>query len=134
MPGIDDDDHAAKYELADELISAAGLRLVRGQQLVPHPGRRPAGTTSPTGAATTGGASARARTRTSGGVRWWNVKHPTAYANRLGAGASPAAGRETLDSETRNVERVMLEARLNSGLDIPSLGAWGTPGGTPWRG
>ncbi|WP_024368068.1 coproporphyrinogen-III oxidase family protein, partial [Arthrobacter sp. TB 26] len=25
VPGIDDDDHAAKYELADELISAAGL-------------------------------------------------------------------------------------------------------------
>ena len=37
VPEIDDDDHAAKYELADELISAAGLRLVRGQQLGPTP-------------------------------------------------------------------------------------------------
>ena len=24
-----------------------------------------------------------------GGVRWWNVKHPTAYAARLAAGESP---------------------------------------------
>ena len=38
VPGIDDDDHAAKYELADELIAAAGLQLVRGQQLVAHAG------------------------------------------------------------------------------------------------
>ena len=28
-----------------------------------------------------------------GGVRWWNVKHPRAYAERLAAGLSPAAGR-----------------------------------------
>ena len=48
-----------------------------------------AGTTSPTGAATTGGASAPARTRTSAGVRWWNVKHPRAYAARLEAGLEP---------------------------------------------
>ena len=33
-----------------------------------------------------------------GGVRWWNVKHPAAYADRILAGHSPAAGRETLDA------------------------------------
>ncbi|MES2171686.1 MAG: radical SAM family heme chaperone HemW, partial [Actinomycetota bacterium] len=38
-----------------------------------------------------------------GGVRWWNVKHPAAYAERILAGWSPAAGRETLDDETRRV-------------------------------
>ena len=27
-----------------------------------------------------------------GGVRWWNVKHPAAYADRIGAGLSPGAG------------------------------------------
>ena len=55
-----------------------------------------------------------------GGVRWWNVKHPTAYASRLGAGVSPAAGRETLDAETRDVERVMLEARLSGWTAEPA--------------
>jgi oxygen-independent coproporphyrinogen-3 oxidase len=60
-----------------------------------------------------------------GGVRWWNVKHPTAYAGRLAQGASPAAGRETLDGETRNVERIMLEARLQAGLEVATLSALG---------
>ena len=31
-----------------------------------------------------------------GGVRWWNVKHPSAYARRLSDGVSPGHGRELL--------------------------------------
>ncbi len=31
-----------------------------------------------------------------GGVRWWNVKHPSAYAQRLAQGHSPGQGRELL--------------------------------------
>jgi putative oxygen-independent coproporphyrinogen III oxidase len=60
-----------------------------------------------------------------GGVRWWNVKHPAAYAGRLAAGSSPAAARETLDDETRRVERVLLEIRLRDGLPVPALDAHG---------
>lgn len=60
-----------------------------------------------------------------GGVRWWNVKHPAAYAQRLTAGVSPAAGRETLDAETRRVERVLLETRTALGLPIDVLDAAG---------
>ena len=56
-----------------------------------------------------------------GGVRWWNVKHPRAYAERLGAGASPGAGRELLTDEDRRVERVLLELRLREGLDLAVL-------------
>ena len=56
-----------------------------------------------------------------GGVRWWNVKHPAAYAGRLAADASPAAARETLDAETRRVERVLLELRLRDGLPVLAL-------------
>jgi putative oxygen-independent coproporphyrinogen III oxidase len=57
-----------------------------------------------------------------GGVRWWNVKHPAAYADRLSAGSSPAAGRETLDDETRRVEDVLLRSRLADGLPIEAVG------------
>jgi len=57
-----------------------------------------------------------------GGVRWWNVKHPAAYADRILAGLSPAAGRETLDPETRRVERVLLLTRIRSGLALSELG------------
>ena len=127
VPEIDDDDHAAKYELADELISAAGLAWYE----VSNWSRTPEQACRHNLAYWRGddwwGIGPGAHSHV-GGVRWWNVKHPTAYANRLGSGLSPAAGRETLDTETRNVERVMLEARLNSGLDIPSLGGLGDTG------
>ncbi|MHB1172310.1 MAG: radical SAM family heme chaperone HemW [Lacisediminihabitans sp.] len=60
-----------------------------------------------------------------GGVRWWNVKHPAAYAERIAAGHSPAAGREELDEETRRVERVLLRTRIREGLRIDELEAEG---------
>ncbi|MGN6637191.1 MAG: radical SAM family heme chaperone HemW, partial [Oryzihumus sp.] len=56
-----------------------------------------------------------------GGVRWWNVKHPNAYAGRLGSGDSPAAGRERLTAEQRYDERVLLGVRLADGLPIADL-------------
>jgi putative oxygen-independent coproporphyrinogen III oxidase len=56
-----------------------------------------------------------------GGVRWWNVKHPAAYAGRIASGDSPAHGREVLDDETRRVERVLLELRLADGLPVAVL-------------
>jgi oxygen-independent coproporphyrinogen-3 oxidase len=56
-----------------------------------------------------------------GGVRWWNVKHPRTYADRLAAGLSPGAGREVLTGEDRRVERVLLEVRLRDGLPLDVL-------------
>jgi oxygen-independent coproporphyrinogen-3 oxidase len=56
-----------------------------------------------------------------GGVRWWNVRHPSPYADALAAGRSPAAGRETLTPEQRAVERVMLELRTREGLRLDVL-------------
>ncbi len=55
------------------------------------------------------------------GVRWWNVKHPAAYAGRLADGLSPAQAREVLDAESRRVERVLLELRLRDGLPVDVL-------------
>ena len=127
VPEIDDDDHATKYELADQLISAAGL----GWYEVSNWARTPEQACRHNLAYWRGddwwGIGPGAHSHV-GGVRWWNVKHPTAYANRLGSALSPAAGREILDSETRNVERVMLEARLSTGLEIGSLGGAGDTG------
>jgi putative oxygen-independent coproporphyrinogen III oxidase len=56
-----------------------------------------------------------------GGVRWWNVKHPAAYADRIAAGHSPAAGRETLSEDTVRMERVLLRSRIREGLAIAEL-------------
>jgi putative oxygen-independent coproporphyrinogen III oxidase len=53
-----------------------------------------------------------------GGVRWWNVKHPSAYAARLADGVSPGHGRELLSAEDRHVEDVMLRVRLRDGIRL----------------
>jgi putative oxygen-independent coproporphyrinogen III oxidase len=60
-----------------------------------------------------------------GGVRWWNVKHPTAYAARLAGNASPAAAREVLDDVARRMEGVLLRVRLRDGLALESLSTHG---------
>jgi oxygen-independent coproporphyrinogen-3 oxidase len=56
-----------------------------------------------------------------GGVRWWNVKHPSAYAARLAGGKSPAAAREWLTAAERRMEEIMLRARLAEGLPLTLL-------------
>jgi putative oxygen-independent coproporphyrinogen III oxidase len=60
-----------------------------------------------------------------GGVRWWNVKHPSAYAGRIAAGQSPGHARELLAGEDRQVEDVMLRLRLAEGIPLASLSAPG---------
>ncbi|WBB92206.1 radical SAM family heme chaperone HemW [Verrucosispora sp. WMMC514] len=56
-----------------------------------------------------------------GGVRWWNVKHPGAYAQRLAAGASPGQAREVLTGDEAHMEDVMLRSRLAGGLPLDVL-------------
>jgi len=54
-------------------------------------------------------------------VRWWNVKHPNAYASALAEGALPIADFEELDAATRHIEDVMLRLRLRAGLPLAML-------------
>ncbi len=56
-----------------------------------------------------------------GGVRFWNRKHPRAWAEALAQGQSPAQGRETLTPQQRRIERVLLELRLAEGLPLAVL-------------
>ncbi len=56
-----------------------------------------------------------------GGVRWWNVKHPDAYAARLAAGTSPGQAREVLTEAERHTEDVLLGLRLADGLPLSTL-------------
>lgn len=55
------------------------------------------------------------------GKRFWNVKHPTAYRERLEAKQSPVMDSEKLSLEEIESERVMLEIRLPRGLEMSSL-------------
>lgn len=56
-----------------------------------------------------------------GGVRWWNVKRPAAYADRLNSDVSPGHAREILTDEDRYVEDVMLRLRLAEGMPLGSI-------------
>jgi putative oxygen-independent coproporphyrinogen III oxidase len=53
-----------------------------------------------------------------GGVRWWNVRRPRDWRERLAAGRRPEAGREALDPAQRRMEQVMLGVRLAEGLEL----------------
>ncbi|RYV52559.1 radical SAM family heme chaperone HemW [Pengzhenrongella frigida] len=120
-----EEDQAAKYEIADELLSAGGLQWYE----VSNWGRTPAQACQHNLAYWRGddwwgigpGAHSHIGGDAGGGLRWWNVKHPRAYAERLEAGLSPAAGRETLDLATTRLERVMLGVRLADGLALDLL-------------
>jgi oxygen-independent coproporphyrinogen-3 oxidase len=125
LPMPDEDDLADKYLLADELLSAAGLGWYEVSNWARDAGSDGRGArcrhnelywTSQNWLGIGPGAHAHV-----GGVRWWNVKHPTAYAARLVAGTSPAYAREVLDEETRRTERVLLEIRLREGLPLDTL-------------
>jgi oxygen-independent coproporphyrinogen-3 oxidase len=63
-------------------------------------------------------------------VRWWNVKHPSAYGRRLAEGVSPGHGRELLTAEDQHVEDVMLRVRLAGGLPLARLDEVGLAGAT----
>jgi oxygen-independent coproporphyrinogen-3 oxidase len=125
LPMPDEDDLADKYQLADEVLGAAGL----GWYEVSNWARDAAARcrhnelywTSQNWLGIGPGAHAHV-----GGVRWWNVKHPTAYAARLVAGESPAQAREVLAGTTQLVERVLLEVRLRDGLPLEVLRRLGT--------
>jgi putative oxygen-independent coproporphyrinogen III oxidase len=56
-----------------------------------------------------------------GGTRWWNVRHPSAYAARISAGVSPGQAREVLTADERRIERILLTTRLASGCDLAEL-------------
>jgi oxygen-independent coproporphyrinogen-3 oxidase len=120
LPMPDEDDLADKYLLADELLGAAGFGWYEVSNWATDAAARCRHNelywTSQNWLGIGPGAHAHV-----GGVRWWNVKHPTAYAARLAAGTSPAYAREVLDEETRRTERVLLEIRLREGLPLDVL-------------
>jgi oxygen-independent coproporphyrinogen-3 oxidase len=116
----DDDDLADKYELADELLAASGLGWYEVSNWATTPKAWCRHNLGYWRGSDWWGVGPGAHSHV-GGVRWWNVRHPAPYAARLAAGESPALARETLDEETRRLERVLLETRLVTGLSLDVL-------------
>ena len=116
----DEDDLADKYLLADGRLSAAGLEWYEISNWARGEASRCRHNLGYWAGADWWGIGPGAHSHV-GGVRWWNVKHPAAYAERIAAGRSPAAGHEVLDAGARHTERVLLELRLRRGLPVDSL-------------
>jgi oxygen-independent coproporphyrinogen-3 oxidase len=120
VPAPEDDDEAAKYEIADEHLSAAGYGWYEVSNWARREDARCRHNEGYWADGSWWGVGPGAHSHV-GGVRWWNVKHPNAYAARVGQGVSPAHGRETLTAEQRYDERVLLGVRLVDGLPLDAL-------------
>jgi len=120
----DDDAQADRYEVADATLAGAGFSWYEVSNWARSPENRSRHNLGYWNGDDWWGIGPGAHSHV-GGVRWWNVKHPAAYADRISAFRSPAAGRETLDADTQNVEAVMLGVRLADGLPVVGLDASG---------
>ena len=120
LPSTDDDDLADKYLIAEDLLTAAGHTAYEVSNWSMSAATRCRHNLGYWRSHHWWGIGPGAHSHV-GGVRWWNVKHPRAYASRLASGMSPAQARELLSVEQRRVERILLELRLADGLTTSLL-------------
>ena len=120
LPAPDDDDLADKYVVADELLAAAGYGWYEVSNWATGASQRCRHNLGYWRGDDWWGVGPGAHSHI-GGTRWWNVKHPAAYAGRLAAGESPAHAREVLRAEDRRVEDVLLRLRLADGYPLAAL-------------
>jgi oxygen-independent coproporphyrinogen-3 oxidase len=117
-PAPVDDDQAVKYELADELLSAAGRPWYEVSNWA-RPGHEcrhnlhtwRGGDYLAIGSAAHGHDDGR---------RWWNVRTPERYVERIDAGDDPLAGEEHLDAASRAEELLVLALRTREGAAVPA--------------
>jgi putative oxygen-independent coproporphyrinogen III oxidase len=123
----DDDVLAGRYVIADEALTAAGYQWYEISNWAAGPGARCAHNLLYWTGGDWWGIGPGAHSHV-GGIRWWNVRHPAAYADRIGAGVSPGQAREVLTGAERELERVMLEIRLADGYPLAAVDASLLPG------
>ncbi|MGR4009902.1 radical SAM family heme chaperone HemW [Leucobacter sp. 1207-22] len=119
-PATDDDLHAEMYELADSKLAAAGYDWYEVSNWSRSEETRSRHNLSYWTGEDWWAAGPGAHSHI-GGTRWWNVKHPRAYADRISQGVSPALERELLSEEARHEEQVLLQTRIADGLPISAL-------------
>ena len=115
----DDDVLAHRYRLLDERLSAAGLQWYEVSNWS-RPGGQCRHNLGYWNGGQWWGAGPGAHSFV-GDIRWWNVKHPSAYAEHLGEHSLPVADFERLDTRARHLEEVLLGIRLRDGLAVGLL-------------
>ncbi|GAB18677.1 oxygen-independent coproporphyrinogen III oxidase [Gordonia effusa NBRC 100432] len=126
IPAPDDDVLAERYRRIDERLSGAGF----GWYEVSNWARLQGNSPDPTSECRHNlaywnsydwwGLGPGAHSHVNG-VRWWNRKHPARYAATLADGILPVDDHEILATDDAHTERVMLLARLRSGLPVSEL-------------
>ena len=116
---VDDDLTAEKYLVADKAFTAAGFEWYELSNWAKS------GSSSKHNLAywlgdNWWGAGPGAHSHLNG-KRFWNVKHPNLYKERVLANQSPVADSEVLEELQIESERLMLSLRLPSGVDKQSL-------------
>ena len=123
----DEDLHAQMYEMAEQVLVEAGFRNYEVSNWARGVGSRSKHNMAYWQSQDWWGYGPGAHSHIAGN-RFWNVKHPAAYAERISQAISPALERELVDSDNRVVEKVMLELRLVDGVDVQWLRSQGLAG------
>lgn len=148
LPKPDDDDEAAKYEIADELFSAAGLQWYEisnwarpgyesrhnlgywrnvdwagiGPGAHSHYNRvEPASCRSESERSARPHGSSPQDCDAHGAIRSWDLAHPRLWSERVNAGQVPWTGSESITPMEALEETIMLGLRLREGLDLTAL-------------
>ena len=115
----DDDQTADKYLLADEKFSAAGFDWYELSNWA-KPGSACRHNMAYWNGDNWWGLGAGAHSHISG-RRFWNVKHPAAYTQKVLESGNPMQDQEILTAEEARSEEIMLQIRLVDGIARASL-------------
>ena len=115
----DDDRQAEMYEVADDLLTTAGLLNYEVSNWA-RPGHesRHNRVYWNQGDYRGFGSAAHSHDR---GRRWWNVRTPDRYVEAIETGRSPQSSEEVLDAETRRIEGLQLALRTRGGVPIEAF-------------
>ncbi len=122
----DDDDLADKYELADELLGAAGLANYEVSNWA-RPGHECRHNLVYWQQGDYQGFGCAAHSHRNG-RRFWNVRTPDRYIDLIGRGEAVEAAGEELSADERRMERLQLQLRLREGVERAALDGDQLPG------
>lgn len=115
----DDDDEAAKYELADELFGQAGLQWYEISNWA-RPGYESRHNLGYWHDVDWAGIGPGAHSHYPG-LRAWDIAHPRLWGMAISRGDVPWAGSEAIGDKEHLEERIMLGLRLRDGLELARL-------------
>ncbi|KAB8286820.1 coproporphyrinogen III oxidase [Bifidobacterium ramosum] len=134
LPKPDDDDEAAKYEIADDLFTTAGLEWYEVSNWarpgyesrhnlgywrnVDWAGLGPGAHSHYNHVVNGGTDGTAADSHETHGLRSWDIAHPRLWGTAINEGRIPWGGSETIASGENLEELIMLGLRLREGLDL----------------